>query len=261
MLVVDGDKIDQAVLREVSLMAKNAGMYVHSLDEIFVPSCCHQTVTIDNSIQCALVRRGVLTGFSAAGSGGSQVIQQRAATLGILLNGFVLGLLQNASILAELGDHFTVFIEASKCLDSGGDLSTPRGTGAYVSSGRSSCSTHRFREPHTIAPSSKKASGSSTGPAVLRGRSHSSSSIHQPREPGLPASYSVDPPRHLELVRRLGPKKEDWDGLRLLQDFHTMCMTLLREKKERLQFLEVKNMELTALLHEQSQKKKTKYHR
>jgi hypothetical protein len=117
MLVVDGDKIDEAVLHEVWHMAKNAGMYEHSLDEIFVPSYCHNTVTIDNSIQCSLVGRCVFTGFSAAGTGGSQDLRERAATFGILPTGFAMGLLENASILAELGHHLTVFIEASKCVE------------------------------------------------------------------------------------------------------------------------------------------------
>ena len=71
MLGVDGDKIDEAVLREVRCMAKNTGMYENSLDEIFVPSCGYDTMIIDDSVQFTLVGCGLLKGFLAAGSGGS----------------------------------------------------------------------------------------------------------------------------------------------------------------------------------------------
>jgi hypothetical protein len=38
-------------------------------------------------------------------------------------------------------------------------------------------------------------------------------------------------------------------------------MAQLREKKERLQYLEVRNIELSELLNEHAQAKKIKYHR
>jgi hypothetical protein len=128
ILVVDGDNIDEAVLREVGCMAKNAGLFENSLDEIFVPSCGHNAVNIDDPVQFALVGRGLLTGFSAAGSGGSQIIRERAATLGILLNGFVMGLLLSASTLQELGHHLTAYMQAPKRVQSGRVWSPPRGT-------------------------------------------------------------------------------------------------------------------------------------
>jgi hypothetical protein len=251
ILVVDGDKVDEAVLREVRHMAKSTGMYEHRLDEIFVLPQSHNSVTNDNSIQLALVGHGLLAGFSAAGSGESKVIRQRAATLGILLNGFVKGLIEKAPILEELGHHLTAFLEVSACVESDGVLSTHRGTGASISSDKSRCSTHRLLpEPGTITPSYKRASASSIGPAVVAGGSSSSSRIHQPQEPGLPASISVFRRRGRPSSQQPGRQWEYWDLFSTLQDFHTICMIQLRETKERLAFQEDKHIELIAKLND-----------
>jgi hypothetical protein len=59
----------------------------------------------------------------------------------------------------------------------------------------------------------------------------------------------------------MGPKKEDWDRLRVLQADHSMCMRELRKMKERLQFLENRNIELGEMLNRHLQRKKPKYHR
>jgi hypothetical protein len=122
-------------------------LFENSLDEIFVPSCGHNAVNIDDPVQFALVGRGLLTGFSAAGSGGSQIIRERAATLGILLNGFVMGLLLSASTLQELGHHLTAYMQAPKRVQSGRVCSPPRGTASYTSSSSSGCFTHQAQSP------------------------------------------------------------------------------------------------------------------
>jgi hypothetical protein len=249
MLVVDGDKVEDAVLREVRHMAKNTGLYKHSLDEIFVPSPCHNIVTNDNSLQFALVGHGSLAGYSAAGSGESKVVRERAATLGILLSGFVRGLVKNASILEELGRGFTVFLEASKCVESDGVLSTRRGREASISSDTSRCSTHGlFLEPGTITlSSSKRASSRSIGPALVAASSNSSSSIHQLKDPGLPASISVFRRRGRPRTQQLGHQLGYLDVYSTLQDFHTICMLQLRETKERLVLQEEKHVHLMDL--------------
>jgi hypothetical protein len=206
-------------------MAKNTGMYERCLDEILVPSPCHNIVTNDNSIQFARVEHGLLAGFSAAGSGESKVIRERAATLGILLKGFVRGLLKNASILEELGHDLTVFLEASACVESDGDLSTPRHTEASIS-----------------------------GPAVVAPSSSGRSSIHQPQHPGVPASINVYRRRGRPRSQQLEPQFGYWEIWSTLQDFHTICMMQLRETKERLQLQEEKHIELMDLLDDRSQK-------
>ena len=109
-------------------------MYENSLDEIFVPSCGYDTMIIDDSVQFTLVGCGLLKGFLAAGSGGSQVIRERAATLGILLNGFAMDVLLSASTLRELGHHLPAFMQAPKRVETGGAWSPPRGTAPAAAS-------------------------------------------------------------------------------------------------------------------------------
>jgi hypothetical protein len=131
------DNIADAVLRKVWCMAQNAGLYGSSLDEIFVPSCCHNTMNIDDSVQFALVGRGLLKRYSAVGSGGSLVLRERAAALGIMLIGLVMGVSLGASTLRQLGNHLTAFMQAPKPVQSGGAGSPPRGTASYTSSSSS----------------------------------------------------------------------------------------------------------------------------
>jgi hypothetical protein len=142
-----------------------------------------------------------------------------------LLKGFVRGLLKNASIMEELGLQLKVFWEASACVESDADLSTPRHTEASIS-----------------------------GPAVVAPSSSGRSSIHQPQHPGVPASINVYRRRGRPRSQQLEPQFGYWEIWSTLQDFHTICMMQLRETKERLQLQEEKHIELMDLLDDRSQK-------
>jgi hypothetical protein len=230
MLVVDGDKIDDAVLLEVECMAQNAGLDESSLAEIFVPSCGHTIEIIDDSVQFACVGRGPLKGYSAAGSGGSQGIRERAAVLGILLIGLVMGVSLGAPTLREHVLHLTDFMQAPKPFQSGGASSSPRGTASYTTSSSGGGFTHRLREPGTIAPSS------STGPAVVGTSTISSSSTCWPRS--------------WEQVRQPGHQAKRWEPYSTRQFLHSNGLRLLRVTKKMLTREVAKNLFLMASIEE-----------
>jgi hypothetical protein len=201
-------------------------LYESRLAEIFVPSCGHTTEIIDDSVQFALVGRGPLKGYSAAGSGGSQVLRERAAVLGILLIGLVMGVSPCASTLWELVLYLTDFLQAPNPFQSGGASSLHRGTASYTSSSSSDGFTHRLREPGTIAPRS------STGPAVV-GTSTSSSS-------------STGWPRPCEQVRQPGHKAKRWEPHSTQQVLNSICLLQLRVTKSKLSREVAKNLCLMA---------------
>ena len=147
------------------------------------------------------------------------------------------------------------------CVETGGAWSPPRGTGEYTSSGSSSGSTHRPREPCTITPSSRlyspasRASHSSIEPALVEASTSRSSSIHRPREPGLPASITIYRPRRRGWGWQSGHHKQHREPHpSTLEVFHTMCMTQLRETKDMLERSCVQNIEKDEMI-EQLQKK------
>ena len=87
-----------------------------------------------------------------------------------------------------------------------------------------------------------------------------SSSTHQPREPGLPASITVYRPR----LREWGGRSGYQEGHRephssTLEVFHTMCMIQLRETKDMLERERAQNTEFKEMI--EHLQKKMKNHR